>query len=219
MYGTSEVKGDVGRPGYLAGITENVELTKVAYENSKQDGTGKNVLTFTFTAPNNSQFRKIFWDIDPAQTAKLNQAKPRVHSRNNEKLGYEKGKVITDEQAIQIAYSDFNRNIKHILTKYMSEEDAIIKNVNSYEEFSKQVIKKLTGKYEGKKMRLKTVFNKNGYVDFPRFGNYIEPMSVETSSITWDDRYDVKTRNTPSSEEEIEESFSETAEATNDLPF
>ncbi len=221
MYGTSEVKADAGRPNYLAGITENVELSKVAYENSKQDGSGKDVLTFTFTATNGSQFRKIFWDIDPVRVAKLNQDYPSTHSRDNKEKGYVKGQTKTDAQAIEIAYDDFNRNIKHILTKYMSEEDAMIKNVNSYKEFAQQIVKKLAGKYEGKKMRLKTIYNKNGYLDTPRFGNYIESMSVESSNISWNDLYDNKTRNTPTSEETVAEAaFSgDGVEVTNDLPF
>lgn len=216
MYGTSEVNADASKPAYVAGITDNVRLTKTSFENSKQDKTGKDVLMFTFTAPNGSEFRKIFWDIDPERVAKMNQAYPSNHSRNNEKRGYVKGEQKTDAQAIEMAYDEFNRQIKHILTKYLSEEEATIKNINSYKDFAMQIVKKLTGKTENKLMRLKTVYNKKGYLEIPRFGNYLESMETSPSELFLTE-YDIITRNIPSKESDIEESFANAPE--NDMPF
>jgi hypothetical protein len=216
MYGTSEVNADASKPAYVAGITDNVRLTKTSFENSKQDKTGKDVLMFTFTAPNGSEFRKIFWDIDPERVAKLNQDYPSNHTRNNEKRGYVKGERKTDAQAIEIAYDEFNRQIKHILTKYLSEEEATIKNINSYKDFAMQIVKKLTGKTENKLMRLKTVYNKKGYLEIPRFGNYLESMETSPSELFLTE-HDTITRNVPSKESDIEESFVNAPE--NDMPF
>lgn len=216
MYGTSEVKGDAGKPQFMAGITENSEIIKVAYENSKQDGTGKDVLAFTFKAPNGAEFRKIFWEVDPARVIDFNQKYPKNHSRNNDKLGIVAGQPITDEQAVNLAFSEFNRQIKHIMTKYMSEEDAVIANVNSYKDFAMQVCKKLAGKFNGKKMRIKLIYQKNGFLDIPRFGNFLEPMG-DTSSLTIT-QYDKIKRDAPSSDSEVEDALLADS-VTNDLPF
>ena len=222
MYGTSEVKGDAGKPGFMAGITENVELIKAAYENSKLDGSGKNVLSFTFKAPNGAEFRKIFWEIDPSRVISFNQQYPKTHKRDNEKMGAKKGEAISDEQAVTMAYSEFNRQIKHIMTKYMSEDEAVIGNVDSYKDFAMQVCKKLTGKIENKKMRLKLVYQSNNFLDIPKFGNFIESMSVDPTGLTINITYDKINRSTPTSEAAVADSFvgaDAPGAVSNDLPF
>lgn len=215
MYGTSEVRADDARPFFTVGISENVVIKSADFENSRLDGTGSDVLAFTFMQPNGAIFRKIVWEVDPIRVAKFSKDYPRMHSRNNEKAGYVKGEVITDEQSVRIAYDDFNRFIKHILTKYMSEEEATITNVKSYKDFCMMVIKKLSGKLD-KKIRLKTVYNSNGYLDLPRYGNFIEPMDIEISTLAIGPKDNIE-RATPTDENKVESAV--TAKVTNDLPF
>jgi hypothetical protein len=218
MYGTSEVKGDAGKPMFMAGITENVELSKVAFENSKSDGTGKDVLSMTFTASNGAEFRKIFWEVDANRVIEMNQKYSKTHTRDNTKLGIKKGETVTDEQAVILAYDEFNRHIKHIMTKYMSEEDSIITNVSSYKDFAGQVIKKLSPRIAGKKMRLKLIYNKNNYLDTPRYGNYLDNMENPVSSLSINPRWDNVVRAEPT-EEPVAEAFSDSPATTNDMPF
>ncbi len=220
MYGTAEVKADSGRPMFMAGISDNTELSNIAFENSKTDGSGKDVLTFTFSSSNGGTFRKIFWEVDPSKVIEMNQKYPRNHTRDNQTIKAKKGEPISDDQAVQMAFDEFNRQIKHIMTKYMSDDEAIISNVNSYRDFAMAVISKMKGKYEGKKMRMKTVYTKNDYLDIPRFGNFIESMDVpkEKSSIVLNISYDKITRSTPSSEESVSAAVS-MPDTTNDLPF
>lgn len=152
----------------------------------------------------------------------FNQQYPKTHKRDNEKMGVKSGSTITDEQALTMAYSEFNRQIKHIMTKYMSEDEAVIGNVDSYKDFTIQVCKKLDGKINDKKMRLKLVYQNNNFLDIPRFGNFIESMSVNPSGLSINMTYDKMTRSTPTSEEAVAGSFvgaDAPGAVTNDLPF
>lgn len=215
-YGISdEVQADAGKPMFQPGITDNVVLSEAVFRNSKDDGSGTDVLTLIFRDERGGEFRYLVWDVNEAHTREMNQKYPRTHSRSNSVKGYVAGQPVTDDQAIDMAYADFFRKVKHIMTKFMSEEEAIIPPQNSYADFSKAVVAKLTPKCNDVKVRLKVVFNNNDYLTIPRYGNFIESMDVEATNLHIGPK-DRITRTEPDAEE-VSASAGSTSDS--DLPI
>lgn len=81
--------------------------------------------------------------------------------------------------------ADFNKKIqnqmsrvKHIATKYVTEEEFKFEAKN-FIDFAENVVKKLPkGKYENKLVRLKVVYNYNNFTTLPNYLPFIEKMEV-----------------------------------------
>jgi hypothetical protein len=82
-----------------------------------------------------------------------------------------------------------NRRVKHIATKFLSEDAFVIPNVDSFATYAAAVIKLLAGKFEGIKVRVLFVYNGKGYVSLPKFPNFIESSDVtkELTKLVIDD--------------------------------
>ena len=74
------------------------------------------------------------------------------------------------------------KRVKHILTKFM-EEDKIIINATSFDDFAKTVITLLGNSYVGKKLRVKTVYSYNNYVSIPKYVPFVETMDVNPTKL------------------------------------
>lgn len=113
-----------------------------------------------------------------------------------------------------------SRRIKHIVTKFMPEEEFIIDNVNSFSEYAKKVVEKTKGRYEGKKFRALFIY-RGKYVDFPKYPNFLESMDVpkEKTSIFISAYNKSKlTQTTPDQEEAVKAALAATGKEDG-LPF
>lgn len=153
MYGiTKETQAESAGLYFSGGINENVELEKISYEGSKKDGTGDKVLAFHFKGPRGEQFRHVEWKIDE-----------------------------TREDASK-KFENLNKRIKHILTKFMTEEEVIIAGVSNFEEYCTKVISLAGNKFAGVKVRIKLVYNGNN-LGFTKYLGFIERMDTTPSKI------------------------------------
>lgn len=73
--------------------------------------------------------------------------------------------------------TDVSRRVKHIATKCMKEEEFVVDNVSSFEEYANKVIALFGKKYENRKFRMLFIY-KGKYVSLPKFPNFIESMKV-----------------------------------------
>jgi hypothetical protein len=87
------------------------------------------------------------------------------------------GKILEDKKLNQI------KRLKHIATKYIKEDDFDFES-NSFEEFCQTMIKKLTGKFEGKKMRVKVIYSNKNYTSLPKYVPFIESMDIPKEKST-----------------------------------
>ncbi|HKL13706.1 MAG TPA: hypothetical protein VJ907_08880 [Halanaerobiales bacterium] len=69
------------------------------------------------------------------------------------------------------------KRVKHIVTKYIPEEQYEF-NVSNFEEFCNKTIALLGSKYQGKKVRIKIVYNYSNYTTLPNYVPFIEKMEV-----------------------------------------
>jgi hypothetical protein len=119
------------------------------------------------------------------------------------------------------------KRIKHIVTKYISE-DLFVINAQNFKEFCESTIRLLGTSYVGVKVRLKVVYSFNNYTSLPNYVPFIEKMDVpkeksglEILSI------DKMTKTQPDTErntqtnpyESTDKSASDTNKGDNDLPF
>lgn len=198
-----------------AGIHENVKLSNVAYENAKEDGSGQMVLAFHFVDEDKNTLRHVEFPIDPQQIKSQATSTPRQHGRNNAELGYVKGQNITPDQAVQIEVANQATRIKHIMTKYMPEQQTVTGAVQTFEQYANAIIAKFNAvaDYSQKLVRLKVV-KPGEYSKLPRFAPFMETMDIpkEESKLAFTQYEKQQMETKPSADED----FGETADTLDD---
>jgi len=111
-------------------------------------------------SPNNNPFLVFTFEKDGK---KLTQTEYEPKDRD--------GNVLEEKKMNQII------RLKHIATKYISEEEFDFES-DSFESFCNTIISKLTGKFEGKPMRVKVVYSNKNYTSLPKYVPFIESMEV-----------------------------------------
>ena len=157
-----------------AGIQENAELTEVTLGETQS---GKKFLDFIFTRKETQEFHnKRVWY--PGDT-------PRV--RDGE----------TEAQAAQREVNEALEHIISIVETYLPSDKAAIM-ANNFEDFCKKAQKKLKGHFEGKKVRVKILYDQNGvYTQFAKFPPYVELQLEGQRSRLKISRWEQENRMTP----------------------
>lgn len=161
-----------------AGITENVFLNEVKFTAMSE---GKDpVLQVGFKTKTGEILNESFWAVDEARVRGYTNDKP--HKKDNPSLGFVKGAPITEDDAVKIAYDTFNTNLKHIATKFVSDEEAVI-NASSYNDLATKYVALLNKEeYKAIPLRLKVVLNNKDYSTLPRFAPFIERMDTVSAA-------------------------------------
>jgi len=165
---------------FESGIHSNVELESVVFESPRKDGTGDKVLIFNFKGEKGEVFRHLEWPIG--------------------------------DQAADPAKSaeSMSKRIKHIATKFMTEDEAVLSG-RDYQEFCEGVVKLFAGKTEGKKVAIKLLYNKKGNLVFTKYLGFIGKNSNDLR---------VSANETPQLVKEAVQPTDVTSEGvSDDLPF
>jgi hypothetical protein len=165
MYGFDEKTGEGQIQLMSAGITENVKLTGIEFENSKSDGTGTMVLRFFFKDAASATFTHTEFAIDADRT------------RQNAVAW---GKAEEAEEMVQREFEAQGERIKHILSCFLSNDKLVFARTSSWEGFCQGVKDMLGQANEGVAVRVKIVYNKKDYLMFPKraISPFIQAMSV-----------------------------------------
>lgn len=89
---------------------------------------------------------------------------------------------MTDEQLQAKEDTQFSRMMQILLCFYKNEE--LVFNGTSFEEFANEVVTYLNNADKSKLLRVKVVYNKDGYTTLPSYAKYtfIEPMVLPEGS-------------------------------------
>lgn len=134
---------------------ENCEMTKI----SIGEYDNKKILEFHFKDATGATM--IHKEFDPSE---------KLESDTQERF----------EQKISWVMS----RIKHIMGRFMTEDEATIPDVATWEGFIQQVGSRFNGKYKGVKCALKIIYKNNKFSSFPMFPDFI---STETYPKTFRD--------------------------------
>ena len=189
---------------FSPGINENVNLASFGAEETP---TGFKYLNFTFEK-GGSEFSLKFWDIDEQKIKDFAESQSREHTRDFPQWGYVKGTTITPQQAVDIAVRDYMRKILSILMAVSGFSGEI--KATSKEDFVTKVNEILKVKNP---VRLLIVYNKKDYYDIPRFGTFVQSMSVPNTIKIGDKEKLTKSVST------VEQPTMEGSNSTDDLPF
>ena len=151
---TATINNEEFNSNYIpVGINDNITLKEVSVEKSPQ---GKDFLRVTF-------------ENEAGQTAEFTEWK-------NEKNMW----VKTDADLQNKDNQQFGRIIQFI-NCFTTTPDV---EINSFDEMIKWV-KGILDPFikDKKKLRLKVIYNKNGYTQVSKYGTYVEPMDVTESQI------------------------------------
>lgn len=157
------------------GINENVKLLDIVRENSKDDGSGTEVLRFYFEDSQGRGFTHTEFPIDVENLKKL--AKNWSNT--------------TPEEAVKKAFNDMGAKIKHILGAFMPEDQVVITGVSGWEGYCDKVIELAAKQFEGQLYRIKVVLNKKDFNSFPRtaVAPFVQNME-EQNTLTINPKYD-----------------------------
>lgn len=163
-----------------AGINENVRLVSITrHEDEMAPGTD-----FNFQDGDNNIFRGRMFDINWEQVSDSFESGDYTHSADNKRFGFEKGQKITGKQGQQIAAFNMSNRILEILSCF-KDPNSIDLDLLPFNTLAERINKVLEGTDFNKvPLRLKLVYNKSNFTNIPKFGAFIEPMSVRNSSIT-----------------------------------
>lgn len=173
MYGFNQDTQESNAVSALqAGIIENVFLKEVTFTALSE---GKPALLQVSFGNNSGILNTIFWEVDPS---KITAPVGRVHKRDVPDLGFVKGADVTQSDAVKMEFDNFNTRLKHIATKFVSEEEAEI-SASNYADFCQKYVA-LLDKPEYKKVpvRLKVTLNMKDYSQLPKYPPFIESMDV-----------------------------------------
>lgn len=151
---TATINNEEFNSNYIpVGINDNITLKEVSVEKSPQ---GKDFLRVTFENEN-------------GQTAEFTEWK-------NEKNMW----IKTDADLQNKDNQQFGRIIQ-LINCFTTTPDV---EINSFDEMIKWV-KGILDPFikDKKKLRLKVIYNKNGYTQVSKYGTYVEPMDVTESQI------------------------------------
>lgn len=151
---TATINNEEFNSNYIpVGINDNITLKEVSVEKSPQ---GKDFLRVTF-------------ENEAGQTAEFTEWK-------NEKNMW----VKTDADLQNKDNQQFGRIIQ-LINCFTTTPDV---EINSFDEMIKWV-KSILDPFikDKKKLRLKVIYNKNGYTQVSKYGTYVEPMDITESQI------------------------------------
>lgn len=151
---TATINNEEFNSNYIpVGINDNITLKEVSVEKSPQ---GKDFLRVTF-------------ENEAGQTAEFTEWK-------NEKNMW----IKTDADLQNKDNQQFGRIIQ-LINCFTTTPDV---EINSFDEMIKWV-KSILDPFikDKKKLRLKVIYNKNGYTQVSKYGTYVEPMDVTESQI------------------------------------
>ena len=151
---TATINNEEFNSNYIpVGINDNITLKEVSIEKSQQ---GKDFLRVTF-------------ENEAGQTAEFTEWK-------NEKNMW----IKTDADLQNKDNQQFGRIIQ-LINCFTTTPDV---EINSFDEMIKWV-KGILDPFikDKKKLRLKVIYNKNGYTQVSKYGTYVEPMDVAESQI------------------------------------
>lgn len=160
------------------GIHDNISLAAVEFAPMKEGGDA--VLLFHFEDEHGNTLRHPHWAVDEARVINSNQTNPREHKRDNKVHGYVKGATVTNEEAVDIAYENFNKWAKHVATKFMTEEEYDFGAAASYADWASKYVALFTPERlkAGNPLRAKVILDyQEKYSTMPKYPPFLESMA------------------------------------------
>lgn len=169
-YGFSDdqVQSSKGFP--LSECVDNVSLEHCEYVTGEQkDGSTYEAIDFQFTRPGGERLKDRMFEV------------------NEEKILPRQG--LTLEETINQAYVNFNTRLWHIADGFEIDRDELkdaCSAVKNFKEFATAYCKVVNRGSSGKKVYLKTIRSKGGYINLPMFPNFIQPGDQDCT-LSWSD--------------------------------
>lgn len=169
-----------------AGITGGWKLVSISYGNAKDDGTSLyNGLKIIWKNKTGQQLKHMVFDVNEkmvADNAEKYPKKARIDIKDTKgNVIVKKEETITPEAAIEQAYTEQARFFKHLMTKYLPEEEAIV-NASSFEDLCNQTVAKINAVLDKQEtVRLVITLNKKNFPQLRSYMPNIERESVNPS--------------------------------------
>lgn len=164
-----------------AGINGDIVLKNVNYglasRREDADPSGPKALCFEFaTADGESSLLHFEWEVnEQREIESAEKLYDVLVSKGGSNVPKETKAEFVNSRTDR-AFSSQASRIKHIMTKFMSEDEAVVPMVNSFAQFGQMVVKMLTPRIDDRKLWLICVYNYKGYITLPSFTPFVEAM-------------------------------------------
>ncbi len=191
---SEEVKSEgVDYKNFLPGINENIVLIGVSYglasPKADADPDGPKALIFEFQSEDGeTKYRHTEWEI--VESRELQNAEKLYDAlvAKNETPSESKAEFVN--KTVDKSYMSQQKRIKHIMTKFMAEDEAIIPASNSFAQFATLVAQVVNPHLDStKKLRAIFVYDNKGYLKFPSFVPFLETQGSEPTGLKINPRY------------------------------
>lgn len=95
-----------------------------------------------------------------------------------------------DEKILKTKIAQFNGVMANIARRFLGEK-YVPQGVTDFESLCKTVIKDIGNKYVNKELRVKLVYNKDGFPSMPNVAPIFEDISISPSKLVINPKYDV----------------------------
>lgn len=143
MYGISKDLAVNENNYFDGGIHDGVIIEKISYENVKKDDSGKMILAFHFKGAKGETFRHVEWPIEESDA----KAESKV--------------------------ANMGKRVKHILSKFMPEENIVINNVTTFEQYANAIVTLAGSSFNGKTFSIKLLYDDKNNLGFPKYVGFI----------------------------------------------
>lgn len=156
------------------GIHEDVELVSIEYTTPEEENSKwSEALDFTFKTT------RTTLDKDEQGNPIVANGKQVILSNPGETI---RGRQFYDSSDAEKTKNMLKR-VKHIMTKFLPPDEARVPAMENFKDLSSEVIKKLKGKTEGVKLRLKVVKNRAGYGNIPDYTPFVQLMGTTENKL------------------------------------
>lgn len=186
MYGfDGDTKETSGSSLLDVGINENVMLKDVVFEEVK----GYKTLSFYFEDKSGAAFTHREFAIDPARERQNAESLYNTLASSG-RVKEPKQEFI--EKRVRATYMKQGSRIKHIATKFMDENDAVVRDADTFEAFGRKVQALFKGKLDNRPLRLLLVYNYKDYVSLPEIPPFIEVQTTEPTELKITSRHRIE---------------------------
>ena len=174
-YGFNDQTNATGGGNYIdiAGFY-NAKVSAVSYENAKNDGSGKTVLTIKFETEDGATFRHIEWDINEEQSRSNANKFFETAQRSGDPKKDRTGKLLTmpqfQQEFVDKEYEDQGARIKHIAMAYGGGQGTL--TATSYADYAQKVVTMFKSLDTSEYKPLMIVYNSKDYASLPKYAPF-----------------------------------------------
>lgn len=165
--------------------------TAFGFDEGTSEVSGKFIQITPETAISEGRFIESMEFIEDGEKSRFKVVVKNAQGQTAQKSWFEpKLGGFVDEKILKTKVSQFNGVMANIARRFLGEKYSP-QGVTGFESLCKTVIKDIGNKYVGKELRVKCVYDKNGFPTLPNVAPIFEDITTSPSKLVVNPKYDI----------------------------